>query len=146
MLLRRTIVAGLFLFLGPQILYADEVALFDGRGNATAYVDTDDELTIYLRSGAPVAYLERDGDDGFHVYGFSGAHLGWFVGGVVRDHQGNAACAVRELLRQTEIEPFKAFKQFKPFKGFKEFAPFRQFFSSSWSGTPCGLFLAAGHR
>lgn len=46
---------------------------------AVAYIDADDELTIYLWGGKPVAYLERDTGNEFHVYGFSGKHLGWFV-------------------------------------------------------------------
>jgi hypothetical protein len=36
---------------------AAEVSLFDASGKAVAYIDTDDELTIYLWSGKPVAYL-----------------------------------------------------------------------------------------
>ncbi len=35
-------------------------------------------LTIYLWGGKPVAYLSAESDDGFHVYGFNGKHLGWF--------------------------------------------------------------------
>ena len=122
----------------------DEVTLFDGRGKAQAYVAMGDEMTIYLWSGKPAAYLDRDSAGGFHIYGFNGKHLGWFVGGVARDHEGNAACAVKERLPTTEFEPFKAFKEFKPFKNFKEFAPFRPSFSTSWGDTPCRLFLAKG--
>lgn len=122
----------------------DEVTLFDGRGKAKAYIALSDEMTIYLWSGKPVAYLDRDSSGGFHVYGFNGKHLGWLVGGIVRDHEGNAACARKERLRSTEFEPFKSFKEFKPFKSFKEFAPFRPSFSRSWSDTPCHLVLAEG--
>ena len=63
----------------------DEVSLFDESGKAVAYIALDDELTIYLWGGKPVAYLERDSQGGYHVYGFNGTHLGWFVGGVIRD-------------------------------------------------------------
>lgn len=134
------------LFVASPIALADddEVALFDQRGKANAYIALDDELTIYLWSGKPVAYLDRDSDGGFHVYGFNGKHLGWFVGGIVRDHDGNAECAVKERLQFAEFEPFKAFKQFKPFKSFKEFAPFRPFFTTSWGDTPCRFLLAEG--
>ena len=98
----------------------DEVTLFNGGGKAQAYIALGDEMTIYLWSGKPVTYLDRDSSGGFHLYGFNGKHLGWFVCGVARDHEGNAACAVKERLRSTEFEPFKAFKEFKPFKSFKE--------------------------
>jgi hypothetical protein len=121
-----------------------EVSLFDGRGKAIAYIALDDEMTIYLWSGKPVAYLERDRASGYHVYGFNGKHIGWFVGGVLRDHSGDATCATADNLQHAELEPFKSFKEFKPFKGFQKFAPFRPFFSSNWSDTPCRFALAVG--
>ena len=123
---------------------ADQVTLFDARGKAVAYMAPDDDLTVYLWSGKPVAYLYQDSGSDFHVYGFNGKHLGWFVNGVVRDHDGNAACAIKEVMRSTEFEPFKAFKQFKPFKSFKEFAPFRPFLSTIWGDIPCRFLLADG--
>jgi len=122
----------------------DEISLFDGRGNAVAYIALDDELTIYLWGGKPVAYLDRDDAGGYDVYGFNGKHIGWFVGGIFRDHAGDAVCASAENLQHTEFEPFKAFKEFKPFKAFQEFAPFRPSFSSNWSDTPCRFALAEG--
>jgi hypothetical protein len=123
----------------------EEVALFNGKGRAAAYIAVDDGMTIYLWGGKPVAYLEPDkGGGGFHIYGFNGKHLGWFMQGVVRDHDGDAACAVKDRLKSTDFEPFKAFKEFKPFKAFKEFAPFRPSFSKSFSDMTCSLFLAEG--
>lgn len=123
----------------------EEIALYNASGKPVAYVAVDDELTIYLWSGTPVAYLDADkSGGGFHVYGFNGKHLGWFVRGVVRDHEGTAACAVKEQVKSPQSEPFKSFKQFKPFRAFEEFAPFRPTFSNSFGDTPCSLFLAAG--
>ena len=123
----------------------DEVSLFNGKGKATAYIAVDDGMTIYLWGGKPVAYLEPDkSGSGFHLYGFNGKHLGWFVQGVVRDHDGDAACAVKDRMKSTDFEPFKAFKEFKPFKAFKEFAPFRPTFSKSFGSVTCSLFLGEG--
>ena len=99
-----------------QAWAADEITLFSGTGKADAYIALDDEMTIYLWCGRPVAYLEKDNVSGYHAYGFNGMHLGWFVKGILRDHEGNASRAVKEAMRTTEFEPFKAFKQFKPFK------------------------------
>ena len=124
----------------------DEVSLFDERGKAVAYIALDDELTIYLWSGTPVAYLERDSSGGYHVYGFNGSHLGWFVGGVLRDHEGDAACATKESVRYTEYEPYKAYKQYKPYKSYTEYAPYRPYFSNSFSQTPCRFLLAEGAK
>ena len=124
----------------------DEVTLFNGAGKADAYIALDDEMTIYLWSGKPVAYLEKDSDSGYHVYGFNGKHLGWFVKGAIWDHEGNGSCAVKEVLRTTEFEPFKAFKQFKPFKSFTQYAPYRPSFTNKFGDTPCRFLLAEGGK
>lgn len=124
----------------------EEFTFFNGAGKAEAYVALDDELTIYLWSGKPVAYLVRDSQGGYNVYGFNGQHLGWFVRGVIWDHEGNASCAVREVLQSTQNEPFKAFKQFKPFKSFTQFAPFRPSFSNKFGDVPCRFLLAEGGK
>jgi hypothetical protein len=124
----------------------DEVSLFNGAGKADAYIDVEDELTIYLWSGKPVAYLEKDSDGGYHVYGFNGKHLGWFVKGVLRDHEGNASCAVKEVLKSTQYEPYKAYKQYKPYKSYTQYAPYRPTFSSSFGDTPCRFLLGEGGK
>ena len=132
--------------LSGQARAEDEVTLFNGAGKADAYIALDDEMTIYLWSGKPVAYLEKDSDSGYHVYGFNGKHLGWFVKGVIWDHEGNGSCAVKEVLRTTEFEPFKAFKQFKPFKSFTQYAPYRPSFTNKFGDTPCRFLLAEGGK
>jgi hypothetical protein len=147
----RTVILAFFasLVLLASHTYAagdEEVSLFSGAGKAEAYIALDDELTIYLWSGKPVAYLERDSQGGYNVYGFNGQHLGWFVRGVIWDHEGNGSCAVREVLQSTQAEPFKAFKQFKPFKSFTQFAPFRPAFTNKFGDNPCRFLLAEGGK
>lgn len=123
--------------------HADETTLFDSNGNPVAYVAED--LTIYLWSGQPVAYLYSErGRDGLDVYGFNGKHLGWFVKGIIRNHDGDAECGVRSVVVSPKFEPFKSFKEFKPFKSFREFEPVQPIFSRSWANTPCRIFLAEG--
>lgn len=123
----------------------NEISLFNGQGDAAAYIAPDEEFTIYLWDGKPVAYLSKDGSD-VAVYGFNGKHLGWFEDGIVRDHDGRVACAVavKERLRFTSFEPFKSFKQFKPFKSFQQLAPLRPLFVNAWSTLPCRFFLSSG--
>lgn len=124
-----------------------ETSLFSSDGSPVAYIDTGDELTIYLWSGKPVAYLEDRDSDAFHVWGFNGKHLGWFEQGAIWDRSGNATCAVKEALTSfPKFEPFKSFKQFKPFKSFKEFAPFKPFLSGRFGSVPCILHLTHGSR
>jgi len=90
----------------------EETTLFDPDGNSVAYIAPDDENTIYLWSGKPVAYLE-----GENIYGFNGKHLGWFEEGIIWDHDGNRVGFIKGTLPVfAKFEPFKAFKQFKPFK------------------------------
>jgi hypothetical protein len=101
-------------------------------------------MTIFTWSGKPVAYLKKDNKSGFHVSGFNGKHLGWFVKGVIWDEDGDAACAVKERLKSAEFEPFKSFKEFKPFKAFKEFAPARPAFSNSFGSNSCRSLLMEG--
>jgi hypothetical protein len=148
--MRRLITLLLALYaLSGQIAFAgddEEIALFSASGKAEAYIALDDELTIYLWSGKPVAYLEKDSDGGYHVYGFNGKHLGWFARGVIWDGAGGGACATKEAMRSTQLEPFKGFKQFKPFKSFTQFAPFRPRFLDSFGDTPCRFLLAEGSK
>ncbi len=120
----------------------EEITLFDHDGNPVAYIVPDDENTIYLWSGEPVAYL--DGED---VYGFNGRHLGWFEEGIIWDHEGNRVGFIEGTLPVfAKLEPFKAFKQFKPFKAFKEFAPFKPFKSTRVSKSPLSVFLSWGEN
>ena len=119
-----------------------DLSLFDGNGKPVAYVA--EELTVYLWSGEPVAYLYQDSGK-VHVYGFSGKHLGWFVRGIIRDHDGNAVGAIKEALRSsTEYEPYKGYKQYKPYKGYREYAPYQPYLSQSWGDLPLRLFLLQG--
>lgn len=122
----------------------EEVSLFNGTGKPVAYIALTEEMTIYLWSGKPVAYLTEDSGRGYHVYGFNGKHLGWFVKGVIRDHDGNAACATKEVVRYAEYEPYKSYKEYKPYKSYKEYAPYRPYFSNSFGDLPCRFLLAAG--
>ncbi len=136
----KTIVISLFILCFVQTK-AQEITLYNSRGVAVAYVDTnDDDLPIYLWSGKPVAYIS-----GENVYGFNGKHLGWWVKGIIRDHEGDAIGGTKDAIGIfTEFEPFKSMKEFKPFKHFKEFAPFKPFWSSSWSTDSFKIFLLNG--
>jgi hypothetical protein len=138
----RIVFGILLMLLSTAGLASDETTLFDSRGRAAAYIA--DDLTIYLWSGKPVAYLDRNSGGGFDVYGFNGKHLGWLSRGVVRDHQGNGACAIKQVLSTAEIEPIKSIKEIKPIKSVKEIGPILPIFSNSWSEAPCRLFLQLG--
>ena len=120
-----------------------ELSLYNPSGKATAYITED--LTVYLWSGEPVAYLSEDADSGFHVFGFNGKHLGWFVDGAVWDHSGKAVGGLAEVFRTPVAPaPFKDYRDYKPFKDFKEVAPSRPRFRRVWSNIPFKRFLLRG--
>lgn len=118
-----------------------EETLFDPDGNPVAYIDYDDESTIYLWDGSPVAYISEENQ----IYGFNGRHIGWFEGGVIRNLIGEInGFNSQKLPVFAKFEPFKAFKKFKPFKAFKEFAKFKAFNGLSRSNTSLAQFLISG--
>jgi hypothetical protein len=124
----------------------EDVALFDSTGKAMSYIALDDEMTIYLWGGKPVAYLEQDSESGYHVYGFNGKHLGWFDKGAIWGHDGKVACAVKEVLNSTQYEPYKAYKQYRPYKAYKQYAPNRPYISNTFSDKPCSFLLGEGGK
>jgi hypothetical protein len=143
---RRYLFAGLFLLIAGGVGAAEEVSLFDSKGSASAYIETDQDKTIYLWSGEPVAYLTLDSGHDFHVYGFSGTHLGWFVGGVLRNNVGYAVCADEHAMPVHELEPLKSLKSLTPLKSLEELSPLRPLFTNTWARTSCSMFLQSGTR
>lgn len=122
----------------------EDVSLFDRYGKAIAYLTTDNDRTIYLWDGTPVAYLIHKGDL-YYLYGFNGKHLGRFERGFIIDHQGNAVACIAGVTRiQTETEPLKSPKQLKPEKARIEQPRLFTQYSRYWSNTPLALFLRAG--
>lgn len=136
----KTFITSLFLFL-VSVSYAQEISLFDSKGAPVAYVDTDDDdLTIYLWAGKPVAYVSGD-----NIYGFNGKHLGWWEKGIIRDHDGNAVGVTKEAASMyTQYEGYKGYKQYKPYKAYKQYAPYKPYFSMSWSSSSFKMFLLQG--
>ena len=130
----------LILILTFHISNGQEISLFNSEGKATAYVADDDDLTILLWSGTPVAYISGD-----NVYGFNGKHLGWWVKGIIRDHEGNAVGATKDATSmRTEYEPYKGYKEYKPYKSYKEYAPYKPYWTTTWSNTSLKMFLLLG--
>lgn len=108
---------------------SDEITLYSASGKPVAYIADDDDSTIYLWSGKPVAYLQTE-----EVYGFNGKHLGWFVKGLIYNHDGEIVGATRLRLKVVpKISPIKSIKEIKPIKSIKEIKPLKPIFSLSWS-------------
>jgi hypothetical protein len=133
------------LFLSSFRFYGnDEISLFDKNGNAKAYIA--DDLTIYLWDGDPVAYLYKSKND-WHVYGFNGDHLGWYIDGLIYDNNGYAVGAQKDATSMiTSIEGTKGIKDIKSIKSIKDIEPIKPIISNSWGRTPLVTFLRAGEN
>ncbi|ROL62410.1 hypothetical protein D9V86_00845 [Bacteroidetes/Chlorobi group bacterium ChocPot_Mid] len=137
-----TVLASFLLLTSFKNYGGNETSLFDKNGDAKAYIA--DDLTIYLWDGDPVAYLSNS-NSVWHVYGFNGSHLGWYIDGIIYDHNGNAVGAQKDAVNMmTSMEGMKGMKSMKPMKSMKEMAPMKPMLSRSWSRTPLTIFLRAG--
>lgn len=135
----------LAMFAAPILSIAQQISLFNSDGDAIAYIDVEEDLTIYSWGGKPVAYLDSDHDQGFHVYGFNGNHLGWFIDGIVYDHEGDAVGFKEGAISMyTNYETYKGYQQYSPYRSYQEYAPYTPYLSNTWSNTPLSLFLARG--
>lgn len=120
-----------------------EETIFDAQGNAIAYIDYNDENTIYTWDGTPSAYLDEENQ----IYGFNGKHLGWFEDGIVWNLYGERTGYNKQTIPVfAKFEPFKAFKKFKPFKSFKEFAKNKPFKKTTKSNISLQQFLIGGQK
>ena len=108
-----------------------EITIYDKKGKPCAYIAIDDDNTIYLFNGKPVAYIDDES-----IYGFNGKHLGWFIRKrVMYDRKGlrigftSISCPSNTL-----VEPKKSAMKVKPVKSVKAVAPERPDFQLSKSG------------
>ncbi|MBZ9621274.1 4-fold beta flower protein, partial [Psychroflexus lacisalsi] len=123
---------------------AQETTLYDSQGNARAYIDYDEDATIYLWNGKPVAFLENDGND-MCVFGFNGNFLGWYEDGIMRDDGGNAVGARKGATNMmTNIEPMKSMQEMSPMRPMTSITPIKPLFTNSWSSESLTEFLYSG--
>jgi hypothetical protein len=142
----RTIILSFVIFILAKTSFGQsEISLFDQKGNPVAYIATNDEWTIYLWEGKPVAYIIKDGST-LHVYGFNGKHLGWYLNGIIRDHDGNVTGFKKEAVPNMyeNYENYKGYKDYKPYKAYREYAPYQPYFSSNFSSLNFKRFLYQG--
>jgi hypothetical protein len=108
---------------------SDEITLYSASGKPVAYIADDDDSTVYVWSGKPVAYLRSE-----DIYGFNGKHLGWFVKGLIYNHDGEIVGATRSKFKgPVQISPVKSIKEIKPIKSIREIRPIRPIFGLGWS-------------
>lgn len=105
--------------------------LYDSTGRPYAYCE--DEGTLYTFTGIPIAYFSDDS-----VYAFSGRHIGYFAGGLLRDGHGNVLLFTDRasdgpMKPMKHMRPMKGMKRMLPMKGRKQTKPMRPMNTLSWS-------------
>jgi len=133
--------------VSASLAVAQEVTLYDSSGNATAFVAMHDGMTIFLWGGTPVAYLHpRRTGTPYSVYGFNGAHLGWFDGSIMRDGEGNIVGFTRgaRVSVLPRLEPLKGLKQLKPLQQLRTLEPLERLPRSTFARLPIEVFLRQG--
>ena len=145
---KRQVAIILVLFCLMARAIANEITLFNQRGEPVAYIDTYDEYTVYLWNGEPAAYLTDSSAYGsLAVYGFNGRLLGWYVDGAIYDRNGGVSgfmkgcCPLYEPY--TQYEPYKGYKRYKPYKSYREYESYQPYLRYQW-GQDLSLLLRSG--
>ncbi len=108
------------------------MVFYDSHGRAAAY--TEDGVHIYLFTGEPVAYIDRDA-----VYGYNGRQFGWFENGWIRDLNGYCVFFSENANGSGPVKPVrcvcpvKCVKYVQPVKCVKEVRRFRAVNCLAWS-------------
>jgi hypothetical protein len=125
---------------------AQQTSLYDSEGEARAYIDFDENATIFMWDGTPVAFLEKDGND-ICVFGFNGNFMGWYEGGIIYDKNGYAVGARKGATNMmTKMERMKSMQKMTPMRSMTNMTPMQPMMKSSWSSTSLSEFLYFGKK
>jgi hypothetical protein len=125
---------------------AQQISLFDSKGEARAYIDYNEDATIFMWDGTPVAFLEKDGSD-ICVFGFNGSFLGWYEDGIIYDKKGYAVRAREGATNMmTKMERMKSMQRMTPMRPMTPMTPMQPMWKSSWSSTSLTEFLYFGKK
>ena len=134
------------LILTVSTLSAQQISIYDSDGEARAYIDYDEEATIFMWDGTPVAFIEKDGND-LCVFGFNGSFLGWYEDGIMYDKKGFAVGARKGAVNMiTKIEKIKGIQKITPIRPITPITPIQPIWKSSWSNTSLTEFLYYGKK
>jgi hypothetical protein len=118
--------------------------------------------TIYNRYGEPRLRLFDDGrlidfdgrSMGFlnadNLYNYNGQHVGWYEGGIMRDHDGLCvgfgeivADIIHPLLPLKQLKPLPSLEELEPLRPLTSLSPLKPLKSFGWSELdPISLFFA----
>jgi hypothetical protein len=142
--IKKILLLGAIILITSVRLNAQQISLYDKEGYPRAYIDLDNEATIFLWDGKPIAFIEPENTDTC-IFNFTGNFLGWYNHGVVYDKNGyiiggreGIACTVCML------EPVKGIQQFPPFKPTTSITPIQPIWKNIWSDLSLTGFLRSG--
>ncbi len=134
------------MMLFVSTLAAQQVSLYDSNGDAVAYIDNDEDPTIFMWDGTPVAFIEIDGSD-FSIFGFNGRFLGWYADAVIYDKKGYAVGARYGAAGITcKVERIKGIQKATPIRPVTSITPIQPILKRTWSNTPLTEFLYNGKK
>ncbi|MBN2727624.1 MAG: hypothetical protein JXR53_00200 [Bacteroidales bacterium] len=87
----------LLIFVNIANINAQQVALYNHSGFPEAYIDFDNEATVFLWDGTPVAFLHREYND-LMVIGFNSSYLGWYENGILYSYECEILGCKRDVL------------------------------------------------
>lgn len=120
-----------------------EETLYNPDGAPVAYIAYQDDNTIYLWDGRPVAFLMPNSS----LYGFNGKHLGWFENGIVWDLQGYQVGYNQSALPvYAKYEPYKGYKRYKPYKSYLQYEKYKPYYKRNRSTISLPQFLIVGSK
>lgn len=125
------------LLLAASVATVRASDLYSSTSQATAYIDWNDGMTIFMWGGQPVAYLYSTGATGsWQVFSFSGSFLGWFEQEILWDRNGDAVLATAAaLMGPVRPAPVRGIKGLKPLKGIRSLVPLKPLFSYRFAST-----------
>lgn len=129
------------------VVKAQQVSLYDSEGVARAYIDYDEDVTIFMWNGTPVAFIERHRSD-LCIFGFNGNFLGWYDDGIIYDAKGYAAGAKKGVLSMmTKFERLKGIQRIIPFRPIiTQRVPMQPILKSRWGNTSLTELLYFGKK
>lgn len=134
------------MMLFVSTLAAQQQSLYDCDGEVRAYIDYNEEATIFMWDGTPVAFVEIDGSDSC-VFGFNGRFLGWYEDGVIYDKKGYAVGARYAAVSMTsKVERIKGIQKATPIRPVTSISPIQPILKRTWSNTPLTEFLHSGKK
>jgi len=125
---------------------AQQTSLYDSGGEARAYIDYNQEATIFMWDGTPVAFIEVNRDE-ICIFGFNGNFLGWYENGIIYEKKGYAVGVRKGAINMIyKPERIKGIQKIIPIRPITPITPIQPIWKSTWSSMDLTEFLYFGKK